>query len=115
MVRRRAVHAAVEVSAKTIGVTPEALRDAIKSGQSVAEVATAHNVDPSTVVNALVTAGTARIDKAVANHHLDRRAGREVEGRAARAGAALRRLQAERGEGVSRRRVAVHYPRTASR
>jgi hypothetical protein len=70
VVRRRAVHAAVDVSAKTIGVTPDALRDAIKSGQSVAEVATAHNVDPTTVVNALVTAGTARIDKAVANHHL---------------------------------------------
>jgi transposase-like protein len=70
LVRRRALHAAVAVSAKTIGVSVEDLRDAIKSGQSVAEVATAHNVDPTTVVNAIVAAGTARIDKAVANHHL---------------------------------------------
>jgi uncharacterized protein (DUF433 family) len=70
VVRRHAIRAAVAVSAKTIGVSVEDLRDAIKSGQSVAEVATAHNVDPATVVNAIVTAGTARIDKAVANHHL---------------------------------------------
>lgn len=70
LVRRRAVHAAVAVSAKTIGISVDDLRAAIKSGQSVADVATAHNVDPTTVVNAIVAAGTARIDKAVANHHL---------------------------------------------
>jgi uncharacterized protein (DUF2267 family) len=70
LVRRRAIHAAVGVSAKTIGVSAEDLRAAIKSGQSVAEVATAHNVDPTTVVDAIVAAGTARIDKAVANDHL---------------------------------------------
>ena len=34
-------------------------------------VATAHGVDPKTVVAALVTAGDTRIDQAVANHHLD--------------------------------------------
>jgi hypothetical protein len=67
----RFVRAAVRVAAKTIGVTPEELRRAIGSGQSVSDVATAHHVDPATVVNALVTAGEARIDKAVANHHLD--------------------------------------------
>jgi ribosomal protein S20 len=70
VLRHRAVRAAVDVAAKTIGVTPEELRSEIKSGKSVAEVATAHNVDPATVVNALVTAGSARIDKAVANHRL---------------------------------------------
>jgi uncharacterized protein (DUF433 family) len=70
LLRHRAVRGAVTVAAKTIGVTPEALRAAIKSGKSVAEVATAHNVDPTTVVNALVTAGSARIDEAVAKHHL---------------------------------------------
>jgi hypothetical protein len=64
------VAAAIDISAKTIGVTPQALRQAIVSGQSVAQVATAHSVSPTTVVNALVTAGDARIDKAVANHHL---------------------------------------------
>jgi hypothetical protein len=69
--RRRVVTAAIDVSAKTIGVTPAALRQALVSGQSVAQVATAHGVDSKTVVNALVTAGDAHIDKAVANHRLD--------------------------------------------
>jgi transposase-like protein len=69
--RHRTVSAAIDVAAKTIGVTPRALRQAIASGQSVAAVATAHNIAPKTVVAALVTAGEARIDKAVAQHHID--------------------------------------------
>jgi hypothetical protein len=69
--RREVLRAgATAVAAKTIGLTPQALRAAEASGQSVGAVATAHNVTPSTVVTALVTAGDARIDKAVANHHL---------------------------------------------
>lgn len=70
LIRRRILADAVNISAKTIGVTAQALRDAIVSGQSVAQVATAHGVNPTTVVSALVTAGDARIDRAVANHHL---------------------------------------------
>ena len=69
--RHRIVAGAIDLSAKTIGVTPEVLRQAIASGQSVSDVATAHGVDPKTVVTALVTAGETRIDQAVANHHLD--------------------------------------------
>ncbi|HEY5013211.1 MAG TPA: hypothetical protein VIK61_10980 [Acidimicrobiia bacterium] len=69
--KHRVRKAAVDVAAKTIGVTPDALRAAIASGQSVSAVATAHGVDPKTVVAALVTAGDTRIDQAVANHHLD--------------------------------------------
>lgn len=68
---RRVIRASVDIAAKTIGISPTDLRSAIVSGKSVAEVATAHSVEPATVVNALVTAGTARIDKAVANGHLD--------------------------------------------
>ena len=70
LARRRIIAGAIDVSAKTIGVTPTALRQAIVAGQSVAQVATAHGVAPSSVVSALVTAGDARIDKAVANHRL---------------------------------------------
>ena len=55
------------------------------SGKSVAEVATAHSVEPATVVNALVTAGTARIDKAVAERPPRRRPRREAEGPASAA------------------------------
>jgi uncharacterized protein (DUF433 family) len=69
--RHRFVRRAMQVAAKTIGVTPEELRQAIRSGKSVSEVATAHHVDPATVVNAIVKAGDARVDKAVANRHLD--------------------------------------------
>ncbi len=70
LAHRKLIRGAIDVSAKTIGVTPQAIRQAIVSGQSVAQVATAHGVSPTTVVNALVSAGNARIDKAVANHHL---------------------------------------------
>jgi hypothetical protein len=70
LARTRLITGAIDVSAKTIGVTPQALRQAIVSGESVAQVATAHGVFPTTVVNALVAAGNARIDLAVANHHL---------------------------------------------
>jgi uncharacterized protein (DUF433 family) len=70
LARHQLVADAINISAKTIGVTPQALRQALASGQSVAQVATAHNVSPTTVVNALVSAGNARIDQAVANHHL---------------------------------------------
>ncbi len=42
----------------------------LRSGTSIAEVAQAHNVAPSTVEAALVTAGDARVDKAAANHRL---------------------------------------------
>jgi uncharacterized protein (DUF433 family) len=70
LARRQLVADAVNISAKTIGITPQVLRHDLASGQSVAQVATAHGVSPTTVVNALVTAGNARIDKAVANHRL---------------------------------------------
>ena len=70
LLRHRVTRGAIDVSAKTIGVTPDALRQAIASGQSVAAVATAHHVDPATVVSALVKAGDTRIDALVAHHHM---------------------------------------------
>src|SRR4051812_7297766 len=45
--RTRAIQGALEVSADKIGVTVDDLKAAIKSGQSVADVATAHNVVPA--------------------------------------------------------------------
>jgi uncharacterized protein YidB (DUF937 family) len=69
--RHKIVAGAIDVAAKTIGVTPAALKQAIVGGQSVSQVATAHGVDPKTVVTALVTAGNKRIDAAVASHKLD--------------------------------------------
>ncbi len=55
------------VSAKAIGITPKALAADLKGGQSIAEVASTKGVSAQTVIAALVKAGSARIDKALAN------------------------------------------------
>jgi transposase-like protein len=68
LIRHRVVRGAVDVSAKTIGVTTDSLRQSLASGQSVADVANAHHVQPQTVVDALVKAGDTRVD-ALASHH----------------------------------------------
>jgi hypothetical protein len=56
----KAVKAEVEVAAKTIGVTPQDLRTAVKGGQTVAQVAQAHNVSAQTVIDAVVNDITAK-------------------------------------------------------
>lgn len=43
--------------AEAIGVTPEELRTALQSGQSIAQVAQAHGVDPQKAIDALVAEG----------------------------------------------------------
>src|SRR4051812_27269707 len=70
-VRRAVIRDFGRVAADTIGVTADELRDAVRGGQSVVEVATAHNVDPATVKDALVTEGNRLIDKASANGRID--------------------------------------------
>ena len=68
---RRAIRRqAIEISAKTIGITRQQLVTELKAGKSITEVATEHNVDPAKVSGALTDAANARIDKAVANHKL---------------------------------------------
>ncbi len=53
------------ISAKTIGITPQQLGADLKAGNSIAGVASQHNVGVQTVVNALVTAADGRINQAV--------------------------------------------------
>jgi polyhydroxyalkanoate synthesis regulator phasin len=60
----------VGVAANTIGVQPSDLASELKSGKSVADVANEHNVDPQTVVQAIVDAGNKRVDQAVTNGKL---------------------------------------------
>jgi len=67
------------ISAKTIGITPGTLVGGLRSGQSIADVAQAHNVSPQTVVNALVQAADTRIGRAVDNHKLTQSEGAEIE------------------------------------
>jgi hypothetical protein len=56
---RRAV---LKTSADTIGVDVQELRTDLRGGQSIAQVAQSKNVDPQTVVDAIVKAGDTRID-----------------------------------------------------
>ncbi|MBV9952533.1 MAG: hypothetical protein JO291_11320 [Acidimicrobiia bacterium] len=61
----------VQLVADTIHVPVTDLVAQLKDGQSIAEVAQAHHVDPKTVTDALVARGTQRIDQAVASGKLD--------------------------------------------
>jgi hypothetical protein len=63
--RQEVTRHAVRISAETIGITPPALVSALRSGQSIAQVAQAHGVAASTVVDALVRAGDAKVTEAV--------------------------------------------------
>jgi hypothetical protein len=53
----------LSVAASTIGVSEADLKTALQSGQSIADVANAHGVDPQTVIDALVKAGETRLEK----------------------------------------------------
>ena len=53
------------ISAKAIGITPQALVTDLKAGNSIAGVATQHGVSPQTVVGDLVSAADGQINQAV--------------------------------------------------
>lgn len=61
----RVIKGAVQVAADKIGVSVDDLRAAFKDGKSIADVANEHNVAPADVVQAIVDAGSKRIDDAV--------------------------------------------------
>ena len=54
-----------DVVAKALGITTDELRTDLKNGQSIADIAKAKGVDPSTVVQAIVDATNAKLDDAV--------------------------------------------------
>lgn len=56
---------AFAAAAKVIGVSPTALVQDVRNGQSIAEVAQGRNVSPQTVISALTADATNRIDAAV--------------------------------------------------
>ena len=47
---------AFKTAADTIGISPTDLLAAMKGGHSIADVATAHDVDPQTVIDAVINA-----------------------------------------------------------
>ncbi len=60
-------HAGLEAAATAIGITGDELRQALDSGQTVAEVAQANGVDPQTVIDAMVAEAKAHLDEEVAD------------------------------------------------
>jgi transposase-like protein len=56
----------LDTAAQALGISTDQLRQELP-GKSLADVAQAHNVDPTTVANALKTAADAQIDQAVAD------------------------------------------------
>jgi len=77
--RKAVARNVVEISAKTIGITPPALVGALRSGESIAQVAQAHHVDVTTVVDALVQAGDKQVGHAVTDHTLTPAQGVRIE------------------------------------
>lgn len=67
---KRITKAAPGIAAETIGIPVEELVAAIRTGATVGEVATENGVDPETVVEALVAAGTDALDTAVSEGRL---------------------------------------------
>jgi hypothetical protein len=68
--RLKVLEGMLQVSADTIHVSVDDLKAALKSGQSVADVANAHSVSPTDVVTAIVNAGTTKIAQAVTDGKL---------------------------------------------
>lgn len=75
-------HLNLSVAASTIGVSESDLRTALQSGQSIADVATAHNVDVQRVIDALVADAKQHLADEVSN-------GRLTQGQADQIGADL--------------------------
>ena len=69
--RLHRIHAGLDVAAATIGISESELVEAVRDGQSVAEVAEANGVEAQAVIEALVAEVNARVDEAVASGDLD--------------------------------------------
>ena len=60
-----------EVLADVLGIEQDELREALRSGQSIADVAEANGVDVQVVIDALVAEANTKIDQAVADGRID--------------------------------------------
>ncbi len=79
--RRQVVRKALDVAAETIGIDKSDLVKALRAGKTVADVATAHNVDPQTVIDALVHAATEKIEAAKADGKISAERAAKIEAR----------------------------------
>lgn len=69
--------------AETLGLEQDELREALGSGQSLAEIAEAQGVDPQTLVDAIVAATEERVNGAVENGRIDQDRADEILANAA--------------------------------
>lgn len=69
---------AVEVTAETTGLTVDAVRAQLQSGQSLAQIAAANGVSRDILKNAIITAQNAAIQTAIANGTLTQAQGAEI-------------------------------------
>jgi hypothetical protein len=67
----------LETAAEALGMTAEELKAELEAGKSIAQVAEERDVDPQVVVDALVAAGTERLEQAI--EELPERVGELVE------------------------------------
>jgi hypothetical protein len=70
-----------QVAADTIGIPVAELRDGVRSGQSIAEIAEAHDVSTASVVDAVVGDLTTKLDEAVADGKLTQERAAAIEQR----------------------------------
>ncbi|MGH8924520.1 MAG: hypothetical protein ACRDWA_07800 [Acidimicrobiia bacterium] len=80
--RLHRLHAGLDVAATTIGITEADLVEALRGGQSVAEVAEENGVEVQAVIDALVAEVNSRVDEAVANGRLDEDRAAEIKANA---------------------------------
>jgi uncharacterized protein YidB (DUF937 family) len=109
---RFAARAAVslDAAATAIGISPAQLRQELP-GKSLADVATAHGVDPNRVAEALKAEAGRRIDEAVAAGRLTAERGEELKSTAAeRIDELMTRPTPAEGVGRERRRVPPGTP-----
>jgi uncharacterized membrane protein len=71
--------AGIAISAKTIGVTPQALVTELKSGKSIAQVAGEHSVTAQAVVDAIDSAADAKVAQAVTDKSLTQAQADKIE------------------------------------
>jgi hypothetical protein len=74
-------HAVVRISAKDIGVTPQALVMELQSGKSIAQVAGEHGVSTAPLQTDLVNAADSRVNLLVGNGKLTSTQASEIEAR----------------------------------
>lgn len=77
--RRHLAKAVVKDASETIGISTGDLVSSLRQGQSIAQVAEAHGVDPQAVIDSLVAKASTRIDQAVSEGKISAEKGAELK------------------------------------